>query len=121
MNVQKVRADMIELRNLNLEITRLKTTLKQLQEKSNTLLSSVQTYLKLTNQQSISVGDFKVEATMKKKRERKKKVEKEQDVIQVLQNNGVRDAKRLVGQIFDSMKGEIKEQTVVKVDANNKK
>lgn len=120
MNVQKVRADMIELRNLNIEITRLKSTLKQLEEKSNTLLNGVQNYLKLTNQQSISIGDFKIEATMKKKRERKKKVEKEQDVIQVLQNNGVRDAKRLVGQIFDSMKGEMKEKSVVKIDTNKK-
>jgi seryl-tRNA synthetase len=120
MNVQKIRADMIELRNLNIEITRLKSTLKQLEEKSNTLLLGVQNYLKLSNQQSISVGDFKIEATMKKKRERKKKVEKEQDVIQVLQNNGVRDAKRLVGQIFDSMKGEMKEKSVFKIDANKK-
>jgi hypothetical protein len=116
MNVQKVRAEMIELRNMNIEISRLKNILKDLQKKSDGLLKNVHTYLQISNQPSISVGDFKVEAIVKKKRERKKKQEKENNVMQVLANNGIRDAKRLVGQIFESMKGEIKEESVIKMD-----
>lgn len=123
MATNKARAELIELKNIHTEMARLKNTLKELSTKSKTLTESIHKYLKETNQQSISYGDFKIEATMKQKRQRKKQAEKEKDILNVLQNAGIRDAKRLYLEINNSLKGEVTTESSIKVDSglNNKK
>ena len=107
MATNKARAELIELKNIHTEMTRLKNTLKELSTKSKTLTESIHKFLKDTNQQSISYGDFKIEATVKQRRQRKKQAEKEKDILNVLQNAGIRDAKRLYVEINNSLKGEV--------------
>jgi hypothetical protein len=123
MATNKARTELIELKNIHTEINRLKNTLKDLTTKSKTLTESIHKYLKDTNQQSISYGDFKIEATMKQRRQRKKQAEKEKDILNVLQNAGIRDAKRLYLEINNSLKGEVTTESSIKVDTgiNNKK
>ena len=120
---QKARTELIELRNLHQEINRLKTTLKDLSTRSKNLTESIHKYLKDTNQQSISYGEFKIEATVKQRRQRKKQAEKEKDILNVLQNAGIRDAKRLYLEINNSLKGEVTTESSIKVDTglNTKK
>jgi hypothetical protein len=118
---QKARTELIELRNLHQELSRLKSTLKDLSLRSKTLTESIHKYLKDTNQQSISYGDFKIEATMKQRRQRKKQAEKEKDIVAVLQNAGIRDAKRLYLEINNSLKGEVTTESSIKVDSNTTK
>jgi hypothetical protein len=120
MATQKARSELIELRNIHTEITRLKSLIKGLTEKSDTLTESIHKFLKESNLQSISYGDFKIEAMMKQKRQRKKKAEKEKDVLAVLQKAGIRDAKRLYAEINDSLKGEITTQSSIKVETGPK-
>jgi len=123
MATNKARTELIELKNIHTEINRLKNTLKELTTKSKTLTESIHKYLKDTNQQSISYGDFKIEATMKQRRQRKKQAEKEKDILNVLQNAGIRDAKRLYQEINNSLKGEVTTESSIKVDTgiNTKK
>jgi len=123
MATNKARTELIELKNIHTEINRLKNTLKELTTKSKTLTESIHKYLKDTNQQSISYGDFKIEATMKQRRQRKKQAEKEKDILNVLQNAGIRDAKRLYQEINNSLKGEVTSESSIKVDTgiNTKK
>lgn len=116
---QKARTELIELRNLHQEINRLKTTLKDLSSRGKSLTESIHKYLKDTNQQSISYGDFKIEATLKQRRQRKKQAEKEKDIVTVLQNAGIRDAKRLYLEINNSLKGEVTTESSIKVDSGN--
>ena len=116
MATNKARAELIELKNIHTEITRLKNTLKELSIKSKTLTESIHKFLKDTNQQSISYGDFKIEATVKQRRQRKKQAEKEKDILNVLQNAGIRDAKRLYVEINNSLKGEVTTESSIKVD-----
>jgi len=119
----KARAELIELKNIHTEMSRLKNTLKELTEKSKSLTESIHKYLKDTNQQSISYGEFKIEATLKQRRQRKKQAEKEKDIVTVLQNAGIRDAKRLYLEINNSLKGEVTTESSIKVDTglNTKK
>ena len=119
MSTNKARAELIELKNIHIEITRLKNTLKELSTKSKTLTESIHKFLKDTNQQSISYGDFKIEATLKQRRQRKKQAEKEKDIVTVLQNAGIRDAKRLYLEINNSLKGEVTTESSIKVDTGN--
>ena len=114
MELNKVRSELIELRNIHLEITRLKNTLKELNIKSKLLENNIHKFLKEKDQKSISYGDFKIEATNKERRCRKKVAEKEKDTITVLQNAGIRDPKKLYTDILQSMKGEIVKETGVK-------
>jgi hypothetical protein len=116
MATNKARAELIELKNIHTEMTRLKNTLKELSTKSKTLTESIHKFLKDTNQQSISYGDFKIEATVKQRRQRKKQAEKEKDILNVLQNAGIRDAKRLYVEINNSLKGEVTTESSIKVD-----
>jgi hypothetical protein len=116
MATNKARTELIELKNIHTEITRLKNTLKDLTTKSKTLTESIHKYLKETNQQSISYGEFKIEATVKQRRQRKKQAEKEKDILNVLQNAGIRDAKRLYLEINNSLKGEVTTESSIKVD-----
>lgn len=112
----KARADLIELKNIHTEVTRLKETLKGLTQKTKTLQEGIMQYLKDTNQQSISYGEFKVEVATRQKRERKTKVIKEKDALDVLQKAGIRDAKRLYRDMMTSIQGDVSETTVLKVD-----
>ena len=123
MATNKARAELIELKNIHTETTRLKNTLKELSTKSKTLTESIHKFLKDTNQQSISYGEFKIEATVKQRRQRKKQAEKEKDILNVLQNAGIRDAKRLYLEINNSLKGEVTTESSIKVDTgiNTKK
>ena len=123
MATNKARTELIELKNIHTEINRLKNTLKDLTTKSKFITESIHKYLKDTNQQSISYGDFKIEATMKQRRQRKKQAEKEKDILNVLQNAGIRDAKRLYQEINNSLKGEVTTESSIKVDTgiNTKK
>ena len=114
MELNKVRSELIELRNIHLETTRLKNTLKELNIKSKLLEDNIHKFLKEQNQKSISYGDFKIEDTNKERRCRKKVAEKEKDTITVLQNAGIRDPKKLYTDILQSMKGEIVKETGVK-------
>jgi hypothetical protein len=116
VSVSEVRTNLIELRNITAEMNRLKNSIKTLSNRSKTLTDSIQNYLRINNQQSISYGDFKIEYTTKQRRQRKKKAEKEKDVLAVLQKAGIRDAKRLYLEIDNSLKGELTTQSSVKVD-----
>jgi hypothetical protein len=118
-NTDIIRNKMIELRNIKLEMDRLKLTLKDLTSKSNQIQETIHKYLIDNNQKSITYLDLKIEATVKKKRERKTKGIKEKDAVQVLQSAGIRDAKRLYYQMVESMKGEVVEQSTVKVEKND--
>jgi uncharacterized protein (DUF3084 family) len=112
----KARAELIELKNIHAETTRLKETLKGLNAKSKTLQASIMQYLKDTNQHSISYGEFKVEVSTRQKRERKTKGIKEKDALDVLQKAGIRDAKRLYRDMMSSIQGDVSETTVLRVD-----
>jgi hypothetical protein len=120
-NTDILRNKMIELRNIKIEMDRLKNTIKDLSNKSNSIQETIHKYLIDNNQKSITYMDLKIEATIKKKRERKTKGIKEKDAVQVLQNAGIRDAKKLYLQMVESMKGEVVEQSTVKIEKNEKK
>jgi hypothetical protein len=120
-NTDILRNKMIELRNIKIEMDRLKLTLKDLASKSNTIQETIHKYLIENNQKSITYLDLKIESTVKKKRERKTKGIKEKDAVQVLQNAGIRDAKKLYLQMVESMKGEVVEQSTVKLEKNEKR
>lgn len=119
-NIQKARAELIELKNIHTEVNRLKQTLKQLITRSKVLTENIHKYLKDTNQQSITYDGFKIEAVNKQRRQRKKQAEKEKDAVQVLQNAGIRDPKRLYNEILNSMKGEVASESSVKIDTTKK-
>jgi hypothetical protein len=120
MAATKVRAQLIELYNMNQEVNRIKISLKQLQDKCNLIKTEIQKYLIDTHQTSIIYQDMKIENSVKQKRQRKPKVKKDKDAIDVLQKAGIRDARRLYSELVESMKGEVKEQNVIKID-NTKK
>jgi len=117
-STQKARTELIELKNIHSELTRLKQQVKTLTDKSKSLQSNIIQYLKETNQHSISYGDFKVEVDVSHKRSRKTKVVKEKDALDVLHKAGIRDAKKLYRDMMSSIQGEVEEKTVLKVEKN---
>jgi hypothetical protein len=111
----EIRSNMKELKDINTEIKRLNYLLKGYRERKKELEETIIEYLERTGQPGIKYEDLIVLAGEKKARDRKKKEEKEYDVLTLLEQNGVRNSRGLYNDILEAMKGEEKVVSSLKI------
>lgn len=114
-----------QMRQLNVLITHIKNTqtqLKKMKEAKSQLEERIMKYLNQTNRSGAKTNDLLILTKEKTVRNRKKKDEKEHDVLNVLQQAGVKDAENTYNQILSALKGdEHKSTTLVVKDPKKKK
>jgi predicted transcriptional regulator len=97
---------MKELKTINNEIRRLTIQLKNLRDKKKDLEKHILSFLKQEEQPGLRYQEMVVLSGEKKIRDKKYKEHKEQEIINLLENAGVNDAKNTYNTILEAMKGE---------------
>ena len=104
----QIRSEMKELKEVNAEIKRLAISLKMLRDRKKGLEEDIIEYLNRTGQPGIKYEDLIVLAGEKKCRDKKKKEEKELDVLTILEDKGIRNSRETYLEILEAMRGEQK-------------
>lgn len=115
----QIRSEMKELKEVNTEIKRLAISLKNLRERKKGLEEDIIEYLNRTGQPGIKYEDLIVLAGEKKCRDKKKKEEKELDVLTILEDRGVRNSRETYLEIIEAMRGEQKIAPSLKIKEYN--
>ena len=115
----QIRSEMKELKEVNTEIKRLAISLKMLRERKKGLEEDIIEYLNRTGQPGIKYEDLIVLAGEKKCREKKKKEEKELDVLTILEDHGIRNSRETYLEILEAMRGEQKTAPSLKIKEYN--
>jgi hypothetical protein len=106
MSTARIANDMKELKTINNEIKRLCILLKNLREKKKQIEDHILSFLKQEEQPGLKFQEMVVLSGERKIRDRKQRDQKEQDIITLLENAGVSNAKETYNNILDAMKGE---------------
>jgi|LauGreDrversion4_2_1035121.scaffolds.fasta_scaffold127023_3 hypothetical protein len=96
------------------QIKKMKTAKAQIEDR-------IMNYLNSTNRSGAKTNDLLILTKEKTTRGKKKKDEKEQDVIQVLQSAGIRNADETYQQIIQALQGEQHKSTTLVIKEPNKK
>ena len=115
----QIRSEMKELKEVNTEIKRLAISLKMLRDRKKGLEEDIIEYLNRTGQPGIKYEDLIVLAGEKKCRDKKKKEEKELDVLTILEDRGVRNSRETYLEILEAMRGEQKLAPSLKIKEYN--
>ena len=115
----QIRSEMKELKEVNTEIKRLAISLKMLRERKKGLEDDIIEYLNRTGQPGIKYEDLIVLAGEKKCRDKKKKEEKELDVLTILEDHGLRNSRETYLEILEAMRGEQKIAPSLKIKEYN--
>lgn len=111
----QVASDMRELKKINNEIKRYATLIKQLRDRKKNIETNILGYLQNNQQTGIKLGDVIAVQKEKKTHERKSKNEKKDEIVKLLENNGIRNADGLYSEILETMKGKEEIVPVLKV------
>jgi len=115
MSSLQIASDMRELKKINNEMKRYSNLLKQLRDRKKIIETNILKYLQTSQQTGIKLGDVVAVQKEKKTHERKTKDEKKDDIIRLLENNGIRNADGLYKELLDTMKGKEEVVPVLKV------
>jgi hypothetical protein len=109
MSSQKVRSDSTELKKINAEISRLAQLMKPLKARKKEIEENLLKYLAEVNKTQgvnvIKLQDIEIAAVERRTRERLHKDEKEQAALQVLEQNGVANPRKLYSDLQEMIKG----------------
>ena len=106
MSTTRIANDMKDLKTINNELKRLGNQLKNLRDKKKELETHILSFLKQESQPGLKYQEMIVLSSEKKVREKKDREQKEQEIITLLENAGVSQAKDVYTSILDTMKGE---------------
>ena len=115
MSAQQIQLSMKELREIEMEIQRMKTELKKLVEKEKKLKSYINQYVHDNELPGLKYQDFTVLAVEKKTRQRKTKVERNQELEDILSQHGIRDTQEVLNEITEALKGKEEIKLAVKI------
>jgi hypothetical protein len=102
----RIANDMKELKTINNEIRRVSIQLKNLRDKKKEIETHILSFLKHEEQPGLRYQEMVVLSGEKKIRDKKDKNQKEEEIISLLENAGVSDAKNTYTNILEAMKGE---------------
>ena len=101
-------SDINQLKTINKEIKRVSDILKDLRSKKGVLEQKIITYLNKTNKSGAKTQNLIVLSKEKISRPTKSKTQKEQDIVKLLENNGIKNASETYKEIINTMKGDEK-------------
>ena len=116
-----VVSQLAELKNIEKEIKRLSSGLKQLRDRKKAIEERVLLFLQNKNTSGAKTQDMVIMAKETVKRPQKPKDKKEHDVMQILHSGGVQNAKEMYETILNAMKGEEKIKQTLKIKDSNGK
>ncbi len=108
MSTLKIKTDINELKEINKEIKRLNDTIRPLRQRKKQLEEDILTYMnqnKNKNLTTIKMSDIEIMAIEKVKHERINKTEKESTAIQLLQQSGVTNPRKVYSDLQSMLKG----------------
>ena len=105
MSAQQIQSNMRELKAVNTELKRLRSELKVFTNKKKQIETNIKEYLYRNEQPGIKYQYIVVLASEKKKRERKTKEERNQDIASILESYGVRNTQDALLDISDALRG----------------
>jgi hypothetical protein len=115
MSSAQIASDMRELKNINKEIKRNGMILKQLRDRKKNIETNILKYLRQNEQSGVKYEDIVAVQKERKTRERKTQEEKKEDIVKLLENNGIRNADNLYKELLETMKGKEELVPVLKV------
>ncbi len=104
----RAKADVLELKNINNEIKKLTELMKPLKSRKKVLEAQILDYMKSIGDKgltAIKLTDVEVVAVEKRTHEKMKKDEKENTAVQLLQQSGVQNPRKVFRDMQEMMKG----------------
>lgn len=121
--IARVKADVNELKNITDEINRLNAMLKPLRQRKKQIEEQILQFMERTGNnglQQIKMNNVELVSVEKKHRERLRKEDKEKSAIELLQQSGIANARRVFNDLKDVMKGQETTTHVLKVKDNQR-
>lgn len=110
-----------EVKEINKEIARYNNSIKKLRNRKDLIEKDITAYLQKDKSNSITYNNSVIQVKDVTVRERKKKSQKEMDIISVLKNNGVPNSDSVYREIMELNKGKAITKKKVKIsDKKNK-
>lgn len=106
---------MRELKNIHSEIKRLNTSLKNIRERRQLVENRILNYLEEVDEPGIMYEDITVLRHKKLQRQRKPTAMKREDVIHLLENNGIANADKVFNDIQERLRGEAESVPTLKI------
>lgn len=118
-----IKSYLNELDGLNRELTNLSSRRKELAARKKQIESDIQEYLQTRNQPGVKHGDVAIIVEEKNNRIPKKKQEKYQDGISVLQKYGLAgdNAEHILNELLESQRGVPTKKHKLKIVKNKSK
>lgn len=102
----EVKAYVVELEEINNELKRIRDKAKVLREFKNSVEKKIMEYLEERGEIGLIYKGKNIIFRKKTKRTYKKKKDKENDAIAILQTLGIRDPKKVLEEVINSQKGQ---------------
>jgi hypothetical protein len=115
MSNQNIAGLMKELKGINNELERINKSTKGLRDRKKKIETYILDYLENNDQPGIKYEDLIVLRHQKKKRLPKAKEEKKEDVIRILEDNGIENSIQVYNDILENMKGEEEKIASIKI------
>lgn len=110
-----VSGDVNELNQLDNEIKRVQSHLKELRIRKQTVESRIIDYLQQKNQPGVKYKGKALVLENKTKRINKSKVNKETDAISILSQYDIPEPEKVLEKILESRRGQAQEVTAIKI------
>jgi hypothetical protein len=112
---QQIQLMMKDLRNIEQELKRLNSQVKIYRDQKKDIETQISKYLEEKDQPGLKYQDLLVLTGESKRRTRKKKEERELDLMSILESKGIRNARETVNEIMETMKGKQVIRPVLKI------
>ena len=113
--MSSIQASVKELKEINIEIKRLRTETSKLRKRATEIEKNIITYLNEKEQPGVKYQNTAIILENKPKRVAKSKKEVENDSLKILENCGIHNAKEVLNQILESRKGDKVQLQKVKI------
>jgi hypothetical protein len=112
----RIKAEILELKNIGQEIKRLNAVLAPLKQRKKLIETSILTYMKQGNGlTTINLSNVQISSIEKKTRERMTKSEKDGTAIQLLQQSGVANPSKTYRALQEMTKGKQQVTQAIKI------
>jgi hypothetical protein len=108
MSTLSVTSDVSELTNLTAEIKRQTLALKDLRKRAAECKKRICEYMKSKDQPGVKFRDQALVLEEKTTRATKKKADKVADTIKILRANGIADPSKVLNELEEARKGQVK-------------
>ena len=116
-----IRSQVQEWKRLDIIIKAKEKELRELRKQRKTYMNAIQEYLEATKQPGVKCGDIAIYREEKVKRPAgRKQEEKEDDGVSVLRHYGIDNARDVMKEILEAMKGEEITETKIVLESVDK-